>query len=69
MKLLSEGHTEAKYSHGIMCKAWNNCIMEKAHQPSNTFKAEKYIFLVLSRKINVVMHDNASLQDSYENPI
>lgn len=44
MKLLSQGHTEAKYRHGIMCKAWNNCITEKGHQPSNTFKAEKCIF-------------------------
>lgn len=44
MKLLTKDHTEAKYGHGIMCKAWNNLITEKAHQPSNTFKAEKYIF-------------------------
>lgn len=44
MKLLTKGHTEAKHGHGIMCKAWNNLITEKAHQPSNTFKAEKYIF-------------------------
>lgn len=40
----TQGHTEAKYRHGIMCKAWNNCITEKGHQPSNTFKAEKCIF-------------------------
>lgn len=44
MKHLTKGHTDAKYGHGIMCKAWNNLITEKAHQTSNTFKAEKYIF-------------------------
>lgn len=30
--------------NGIMFKAWNNLITEQIHQPSNTFKAEKYFF-------------------------
>lgn len=44
MKHLTKGHAEVKHGHSIMCKAWNNLITEKAYQPSNTFKAEKYIF-------------------------
>lgn len=44
MKLFSERHTEAKYRHGIMCKAQTNFIREKAHEPLNTFKAGKHIF-------------------------